>query len=188
MPALVTSVRAPLVPMEKQPIPGTDPAVMQQNQFTYESDPAGARCPFGAHIRRANPRNADMPGGASGWLSQLVGTLGFGTRGPRDDLVASVRFHRVLRRGRGYGASISSDEALRPGPPGEEFGLRFVCLNANITRQFEFLQNSCVMGTKFAGLSGESDPLLGNRLPLPGCPVTTFVVQTCSPCCITLSV
>ena len=26
------------------------------------------------------------------------------------------------------------------------------------------------MGSKFDGLSEESDPLLGNRLPLPGCP------------------
>jgi hypothetical protein len=28
------------------------------------------------------------------------------------------------------------------------------------------------MSTKFSGLTGESDPLLGNREAIPGCPVT----------------
>jgi hypothetical protein len=32
------------------------------------------------------------------------------------------------------------------------------------------------MNTKFSGLSGESDPLLGNRQSLPGCPVTDEVI------------
>jgi hypothetical protein len=32
--------------------------------------------------------------------------------------------------------------------------------------------------TKFSGLTDESDPLLGNRQPLPGCPATDhFTVQ-----------
>jgi hypothetical protein len=29
------------------------------------------------------------------------------------------------------------------------------------------------MSTKFDGLGEESDPLLGNRLPIPGCPETS---------------
>jgi hypothetical protein len=40
-------------------------------------------------------------------------------------------------------------------------------------RQFEFLQNAWIASTKFSGLTGESDPLLGNREPIPGCPVTS---------------
>ena len=32
--------------------------------------------------------------------------------------------------------------------------------------------------TKFSGLGGESDPLVGNREPVPGCPVTSrFTIQ-----------
>lgn len=161
----------PLVSPAERPIAGVDPND-RLNHFTFESDPLGTRCPFGAHIRRANPRNADMPGGAAGWLTQLVRTLGFGTQGVRDDLVASARFHRLLRRGRAYGAFISGEEALRPGPPGEEFGVRFVCLNANIARQFEFVQTAWINGTKFGGLTQERDPLVGNRQPIPGYPVT----------------
>ncbi|MDB6100027.1 MAG: hypothetical protein JWO52_26, partial [Gammaproteobacteria bacterium] len=44
-------------------------------------------------------------------------------------------------------------------------GLHFICLNANIQRQFEFVQGAWLMSTKFDGLHEESDPLLGNRLP-----------------------
>ena len=38
-----------------------------------------------------------------------------------------------------------------------------MCLVANLSRQFEFVQNAWIENTKFAGLSEESDPLLGNR-------------------------
>ncbi len=35
-----------------------------------------------------------------------------------------------------------------------------------------------MVSTKFSGLTEESDPLLGNRQELPGCPVTSnFTVQ-----------
>ena len=54
----------------------------------------------------------------------------------------------------------------------EDRGLRFVCLNANISRQFEFVQTPWIAGTKFDGLTQETDPLLGNRQPVAGCPVT----------------
>ena len=54
-----------------------------------------------------------------------------------------------------------------------ERGLHFLCLNANISRQFEFVQNAWVNSNKFSGLSEETDPLLGNRQPVPGCPVTS---------------
>jgi deferrochelatase/peroxidase EfeB len=105
-------------------------------------------------------------------LSRLSRTFGYGTRHARDDLISSTRFHRLLRRGRAYGTLVPDDEALQPGPPGEDIGLRFVCLNANIVRQFEFVQTAWVAGTKFGGLTQESDPLLGNRQPAAGCPVT----------------
>jgi deferrochelatase/peroxidase EfeB len=132
------------------------------NGFTYDGDPGGEQCPLGAHIRRANPRNADYPRKPVGIVAHLTALLGFGGDGGlRDDVVSSVRFHRLLRRGREYGQPDDADR-----------GLRFVAVNANILRQFEFLQNAWLRSTTFDGLSGESDPLLGNRAPLPGCPST----------------
>ena len=164
---------APLLPPAAQPIPGIDSTSKgPANQFTFEDDATGARCPLGAHIRRANPRNADLPGGATGFLQQVLRVLGFGIPGLRSDLVAAVRFHRILRCGREYGTFLTQDDALRPGSAAEDRGLRFICLNANITRQFEFVQNAWLARTKFDGLAEESDPLLGNREPIPGCPAT----------------
>jgi deferrochelatase/peroxidase EfeB len=174
--AMVGRTRAgdPLVPLRRQAIPGigSDPDQVRRNHFTFDDDPAGVGCPFGAHIRRANPRNADYPGRPTG-LARLIAMLGFSGRGFRDDLMSPARFHRVLRRGREYGPWLSPADALAPAPPNDpERGLRFVCLNANILRQFEFLQNAWIMNTKFSGLSGESDPLVGNREAIPGCPIT----------------
>jgi deferrochelatase/peroxidase EfeB len=96
--------------------------------------------------------------------------LGFKRAGMRDDLVASTRFHRLLRRGRKYGGTLSLEEALQAGPANEPRGLHFACLVANISRQFEFVQNAWMTSVKFDGLADESDPLVGNREPVPGCP------------------
>jgi Dyp-type peroxidase family len=168
-----TQAGDPLVPIQDESIPGMDSGSVKQNQFTYESDPAGVRCPFGAHVRRANPRNSDFPERRPSALRKLIIMLGFGPKGFYDDLTSSVRFHRILRRGREYGSELSPEQALQAAPPDEPpRGLHFICLSANISRQFEFLQNAWIASTKFAGLTGESDPLLGNRQSLPGWPVT----------------
>jgi deferrochelatase/peroxidase EfeB len=85
-----------------------------------------------------------------------------------------VRFHRILRRGREYGRGLKPEDALTPAPADDPpRGLHFICLNANISRQFEFLQNAWIASTKFSGLTGESDPLLGTRHTIPGCPATS---------------
>jgi deferrochelatase/peroxidase EfeB len=136
------------------------------NEFDYRSDPQGLRCPLGAHIRRANPRNADLPMGGDGILSRLMRTLGFDRQALEEDLVASTRFHRLLRRGREYGTGVTPAQALTGAGAGEHRGLHFVCLGANLQRQFEFVQSAWLMSTKFDGMRDESDPLLGNRLPV----------------------
>lgn len=131
------------------------------NNFTYESDPDGVRCPFGAHIRRTNPRNGDFPYGTDDLWQKLLRMAGLHRTSFRDDLVSSTRFHRLLRRGRVYSEANGAKQ-----------GLYFIALNANISRQFEFVQNAWVNSSKFDGLSDESDPLLGNRRAIAGCPAT----------------
>lgn len=165
----------PLVPKASRKIAGVDAdgGKSPPNQFTYERDADGIRCPFGAHIRRANPRNGDFPYSTRGPVDRLIRIFGFGRKNLREDLLSSARFHRILRRGREYGAKLSIEQALERGPGNpSESGLRFICLNANISRQFEFVQSAWIMATKFDGLRGESDPLLGNRQPLSGCTST----------------
>lgn len=113
-----------------------DPSLADENDFRYVAgDADGLRCPIGAHVRRANPRDA---------LDPRPGT---------DASVAVGKRHRVIRRGRSYGA---------PDGPGER-GLVFMCVCANISRQFEFIQSSWVDNPKFAGLYDDADPLLGDH-------------------------
>jgi Dyp-type peroxidase family len=168
----------PLVPASNRSSSAAGGKSDQRNQFTFDGDPAGAQCPFGAHIRRVNPRNGDFPGRPRG-IALLLAMLGLNRREFRDDLTSSVRFHRIVRRGREYGPGLTPEEALAPAPTDDpERGLHFLCLNANISRQFEFLQNAWVMNTKFSALTGASDPLLGNREPIPGCPATDdFILE-----------
>jgi len=169
---------APLVPLSHSPIAGIAGDATAKNNFTYNLDVEGTACPYGAHIRRANPRNADIPGAPRELVSTLIRTLGFGNKNIRDDLVASTRFHRILRRGREYGTKLTPEQALQPvSSNDEERGLHFLAINSNIQRQFEFVQNAWLMRTKFDGLTEESDPLMGNRMPVPDCPFSnTFSI------------
>ncbi len=91
---------------------------------------SGQRCPFGAHIRRANPRD----------------TSAVASQNP----LAITNRHRILRVGRPY---APQGEATKP-------GLIFMCLNADIERQFEFLQQTWLLGPSFQGLEDETDPIL----------------------------
>jgi len=177
-------------------IPGIETRDGERNGFVYDTDPDGLACPLGAHIRRANPRTGDAPGGRRGVIDNLLVTLGLTTRRtPRkpvastlpwplnttiwpfvrlqDDAVASARFHRILRRGREYGVKLELSKALDPTQDDPKTGIHFLCLNANIARQFEFVQGAWMASAKFAALSGEQDPLLGNREPFPDSPVAT---------------
>lgn len=159
----------PLALLSPTQIPGiASSPVNDSNRFTFDQDPGGTRCPFGAHIRRANPRDTDYPDQPSWWLARIWSKLGFASKGMRTDIMASTRFHRILRRGREYGGPALTPEQAIQEPPLDTLtrGLHFLCVNANISRQFEFVQNAWLMSTKFDGLAGESDPLLGNRTPV----------------------
>ena len=155
----------PLGELSEVPIRGIPAgSAGELNRFTFDQDAAGTRCPFGAHIRRANPRTADYPNQPSWWLTRVWSKLGFASKAMRADIMASARFHRIMRRGREYGPGLTPEQAVQDAPADDpKRGLHFVCLNANIIRQFEFVQNAWLMSTKFNGLNGESDPLLGNR-------------------------
>jgi Dyp-type peroxidase family len=112
------------------------------NDFSYATEDAdGSRCPFGAHIRRANPRD-------------VLSTLG------PDESRDTVNHHRILRRGRAYGKPLQ--DPTRDKEDGVNRGLLFFCINADIARQFEFVQQTWMTEPKFAGLWNEPDPLIGS--------------------------
>jgi deferrochelatase/peroxidase EfeB len=164
----------PLMPLTRAAIPGVGPRAddIAYNQFTYDADAFGERCPVGAHIRRANPRNADLPGKPQGTFERLLRVVGFKSEHIGEDLIAATRFHRILRRGRKYGANEPEEAIDQPRSGNQDCGIYFIALVANISRQFEFVQNAWITGAKFAGFAAESDPLLGNRAKIAGCPPT----------------
>jgi Dyp-type peroxidase family len=102
------------------------------NDFDYSGDPHGERCPVGAHVRRANPRDSLGDDPEKSW--QLTNR------------------HRILRRGRPYKDAQNNE------------GIHFICLNASIERQFEFIQQNWINDSSFGGLNREDDPIVGPRL------------------------
>lgn len=127
----------PLIPGGTLPPLGDDP----RNDFTYfATDPHGLGCPVGAHVRRANPRDGLAPNADSA-----------------PDLLAAAQNHRILRRGRKFGPTIVDPLV----DDGAERGLLFMCLNTDLVRQFEFVQQTWMLNTNFGTLLNETDPLLG---------------------------
>lgn len=123
-----------------------DPAYatpQKRNAFEYlPTDAGGMRCPISSHVRRANPR--DARGGSA------------------RDSDAVVSRHRILRRGRSYGAPLD-DAAARAGrDDGTPRGLYFISLQASIARGFEFIQQTWLSSPGFHGLHAEPDPIVGN--------------------------
>jgi deferrochelatase/peroxidase EfeB len=172
---------APMASLSSDAIPGVGPDLddVRRNQFTFHSDVEGTGCPLGAHIRRANPRNADLPEGTHGLFARLLRILGYGRNDPHEDLIASTRFHRILRRGREYVVEHTTESGKRV----VRRGLRFICLNNNISRQFEFIQASWLVNPKFEGLD-EGDPLVSNRVRFStGDPTDTFTRPQASGLC-----
>jgi Dyp-type peroxidase family len=114
-----------------------DPAIVadeeRYNAFGYGADPDGLACPLGAHVRRANPRDS-MP---------FEGKL--------------VNRHRLIRRGIPYGEPLPAGFE----DDGRDRGVIFMCLQASIARQFEFVQSEWLNRGNVFGLGEDQDVLLG---------------------------
>jgi deferrochelatase/peroxidase EfeB len=116
------------------------PRTPSLRDFTYYAeDAAGLRCPLGSHVRRANPRDA--------LTNAVQGVL-------PEDAIAEANKHRILRRGRVF-KEKAADGKVRT-------GILFQCINTNLLRQFEFVQQTWVNNPKFNGLDAERDPLVGS--------------------------
>lgn len=135
-------------PLVKHPDkdPGGD---SDDNDFYYaKNDELGYRCPIASHTRRTNPRDH------------------FEETPPHGSLKLTRR-HRIMRRVRSYGENFigSADNHKHTG----EVGLLFGCFNADISRQFEFIQYTWANYPKFKRLYADPDPIIGVREnPGPG--------------------
>ena len=119
----------------------------RRNNFTYAGDDQGLRCPLGSHLRRSNPRATPMK------------------------RATAVRRHRLIRRGVEYGPHLE-DGALQDDRV--DRGLVNLFIQADIERQFEFVQKEWMKGGEFIGLDpNEQDPIngvggQGSQMIVPG--------------------
>lgn len=120
-----------LSPQHDDPAAGADPR--SNNDFGLADDPIGYKTPLGSHIRRMNPRDAQVAG--------------------------VVRIHRMIRRGTAYGPALP--EGVMD-DDGVERGLMFAFVGANLGRQFEFVQSEWMNSSSFFGGTNERDPVCGS--------------------------
>jgi deferrochelatase/peroxidase EfeB len=111
---------------------GADPR--RSNDFLYrEDDPTGFKTPCGSHIRRTNPRDAEIAG------------------------VAQI--HRMIRRGTAYGPplpdGVLEDDCV-------DRGLMFAFVGAYLGRQFEFVQSQWINDGLFIGAGDDKDPIMAS--------------------------
>ena len=124
---------APLArcPVHDAPEIGADPG--ENNAFLYRSDDAiGYKTPCGSHIRRMNPRDADVAG--------------------------MVRLHRMIRRGTSYGPPLPPGMVE---DDGVDRGLMFAFVGAHPGRQFEFVQSEWMNDASFFSGGTTTDPIAG---------------------------
>ena len=138
--------------------PGADdPRTSDRDDFLYGDDADGLACPFGAYIRRTNPRDVIKPYATAQSLSMSEA-------------------HRLLRRARVFGPALFDPAALTDpanvagrkavlelADDGHARGIHFFCVNASIRSQFEFVQQTWCNNPRFSGLNDNKDPILGDN-------------------------
>ncbi|WP_037327373.1 Dyp-type peroxidase [Runella zeae] len=110
------------------------------NNFNYDNDPSGGRCPHFAHIRKTNPRRTDED-----------------------------KSHIMARRGIPFGhreVPIEIDQHYAQMPEGD-VGLLFMSYQASIEKQFEFIQVNWANEPNFEHPNTGLDPIIGQpHLPI----------------------
>jgi Dyp-type peroxidase family len=125
-----------LAPDTDNPALGADP--QRNNDFDYAKDPRGRQVPFGAHIRRMNPRDTQL------------------TR------LTDVNIHRLIRRGTTFGPPYDPN-ALSEQDDQVPRGAIFLFISAKAMATIEFLQQEWINDGNFVGIGDERDPIIGRQ-------------------------
>jgi Dyp-type peroxidase family len=121
------------------------------NNFNYQNDANGAKCPFHGHIRKTNPRSGE-----------------------------GDKTHTMARRGITFGCRNVNTE-IDPLPvqsPNEGVGLLFMSYQASIANQFEFIQRSWANDPNFPSPNAGSDPIIGQGMNSKGKLAANYGVAT----------
>lgn len=108
------------------------------NNFNYDADPEGSKCPFHSHIRKTHPRGSS-PGG----LEFDKGV-------------------QMARRGITYGTRLQHpDTKAFIDQPRDGVGLLFMSYQASIKDQFHFMQTAWANNPNFPSANVGIDPIIG---------------------------
>jgi len=117
----------------------------------FPSDDSKGKATNNFRYRDEDPQGLQCPLGAHIRRANPRDSLG-------DDIETQMSLsnrHRILRVGRPYKR-----------PESNEKGLMFMCLNTDIERQFEFVQQTWLGNSNFHGLMGETDSLASGECPV----------------------
>ena len=106
----------------------------EENNFNYAEDENGLKCPFHAHTRKVNPR---------GDTESVAGV-------PLEE----EKMHRIVRRGINYGP-LPEEE------PETGAGLLFLCFQASLSNQFNFMQKAWANSRDFVKRNVGTDVVIG---------------------------
>jgi Dyp-type peroxidase family len=101
-------------PLSRAPIqdnPTMGSDALRNNDFDFDGDPSGGQCPLTAHIRKVYPRNSN-----------------------------TTYSRRLIRRGIPFGPEVTAEEE-EAGRSIQQRGLMFVCYQASIKEQFEYVNH-----------------------------------------------
>ena len=132
----------------------TPSGATQTNNFNYDEDPQDfgltpkpTKCPFHAHIRKTNPR----------------GDTGRVNSSPNFEQDLEIeRKHRIARRGISYGENDITKA------PQVGSGLLFLCFQANLENQFNFMQEKWANQNNFVAVNVGLDPVIGQSAEAKG--------------------
>jgi Dyp-type peroxidase family len=116
------------------------------NDFEYGADPTGLIVPLASHIRKAYPRDEQLPGSTPAESESVTQT------------------HRLLRRGIPFGSSLGAE---CHGSASDQRGLLFLAYQRSIEDQFEFVQRSWVNNVNFPATGAGQDPIIAQSPSAP---------------------
>ena len=122
------------------------------NNFNFDEDTSGTKCPFHAHTRKTNPR---------GDTGRVESNVDF------EQSLNTEKGHRLARRGISYGNN--DPHAYESNSPNNQkskipSGLLFLCFQADIENQFNFIQSSWANHPNFPQVAVGPDPVVGQLL------------------------
>ncbi|WP_392530912.1 Dyp-type peroxidase [Nostoc sp. C117] len=110
------------------------------NNFNFDLDTKATKCPFHSHIRTTNPR---------GDTGRVESSPGF------EESLMVEKGHRIARRSMSYGEKELAKE------PEQGSGMLFMCFQADISNQFNFIQAAWSNENHFVCRNVGQDPVIG---------------------------